>query len=172
MRDFKFNNIYAINFINLNNSDAMEVLNMRNDSKIAKYMISERKISQCEHLNFIANLKWQQNCVYFAIKENDLILGSISLNNIDLCNKNAFIGIYVNPNMQHKGIGSKLMCILKYIAFDELSLHILFAKCISINTYALKFYEKEGFLKCGILPQAIKKDNNFIDIEILAFKKD
>lgn len=177
MEDFQIDGINAVNFINLNNDELLKILEMRNDARIAKWMLLERQISQNEHFNFVEKLKTQKNQVYFALKNNiNEILGVISLNNIDLHNKNAFIGIYANPNKLHlrgdKNIGQKIMKVLKYISFDELSLHIIFVKCLSTNTLALRFYEKEGFFQCGILPQSIKKTDKFIDTIILAFKKD
>ncbi|RAX54628.1 UDP-4-amino-4,6-dideoxy-N-acetyl-beta-L-altrosamine N-acetyltransferase [Helicobacter sp. 16-1353] len=174
---FILDNISVINFIHLNEDDLLEILKMRNNPKISQWMLVDRQISRTEHFNFIENLKLQKKQIYFALKHMDMILGVISLTNIDLYNKNAFIGIYANPNLlqpnnKSKSVGHRIMKVLKYISFDELSLHIIFAKCLSTNMSALRFYEKEGFLKCGILPQSIKKADGFIDTILLSFKKD
>ena len=102
---------------------------------------------------------------------NGAFLGVICLNQIDFANKNAFLGIYANFNANHTtNNGANLLKILKFIAFDELNLHILYAKVLSTNSRALRFYDKNGFIPCGKLIQAIKRDDRFVDLEILALK--
>ncbi|MDE6885511.1 MAG: GNAT family N-acetyltransferase [Helicobacteraceae bacterium] len=95
----------------------------------------------------------------------DEILGVVCFNRIDLINKIAYFGIYANPKF--RGIGSHLFEVLWRIAFSELNLRILFAEVLSTNKRALKFYYKHNFKYCGSLKDAVRRDNTFIDIEIL-----
>lgn len=95
----------------------------------------------------------------------DEILGVVCFNRIDLINKIAYFGIYANPKF--RGIGSHLFEVSWRIAFSELNLRILFAEVLSTNKRALKFYYKHNFKYCGSLKDAVRRDNTFIDIEIL-----
>ncbi len=99
--------------------------------------------------------------------ENSAFLGVICLNNIDLANKNATLGIYSVINAHN---GAKLLKILRFIAFSELNLHILYAKVLSTNTRAIRFYQKSGFVRCGAMIEAIKDGEKFIDLDIWALK--
>ncbi|RDU62252.1 UDP-4-amino-4,6-dideoxy-N-acetyl-beta-L-altrosamine N-acetyltransferase [Helicobacter sp. MIT 14-3879] len=177
--NFSFENLIAFNFTNLNEKQKLEILEMRNNKNIRKFMSINREITKEEHFKFIENLKRDKNKAYFAIQEQsiqnknlknkeDCFIGVVCFNNIDFYNKNAIFGIYSNPNEKN---GDKLMNILKYIAFKELNLHILFAKVLSTNKRALRFYQKHSFMQYGIFPEAIKRNKVFIDIIILALRK-
>ena len=172
-----FENMVAINFINLDNARACEVLEARN--AVGEFMLTNRKISKAEHFRFIESLRNNKNNAYFAVYEKDKnaessvdstesqnLRGVICFNSIDLANKNAFFGIY----SKGKNNGAKLLQILRYIAFEGLNLHILYAKVLSTNARAIRFYEKNGFVRCGGLPEALKRDDKFIDLEIWALK--
>ena len=187
-----FENMVAINFINLDNARACEVLEARN--AVSEFMLTNRKISKAEHFKFIESLRNNKNNAYFAVYEKDKIAesrldsakqvdsapstnganstnlqnlcGVICFNPIDLANKNAFFGIY----SKGKNNGAKLLQILRFIAFEGLNLHILYAKVLSTNARAIRFYEKNGFVRCGGLPEALKRDDKFIDLEIWALK--
>ena len=110
-------NLIAINFTNLNQNDILRILDMRNDTRVSKYMFLDRKITKKEHFEFIKNLDSAVDRIYFAIKnKKNEILGTISLTNIDMENLSAYIGIYTNPN-RNTSNGSLLMQIIKYIGF-------------------------------------------------------
>lgn len=181
-----FENMVAINFINLDNARACEVLGARN--AVGEFMLTNRKISKAEHFRFIDSLRENKNSAYFAVYEKDNkgaesrldsakqvdsapfsqnLLGVVCFNSLDLANKNAFFGIY---SAKGKNNGAKLLQILRFIAFDGLNLHILYAKVLSTNARAIRFYEKNGFVRCGRLFEAVKRGVEFIDLEIWALK--
>lgn len=183
--NFALENLVALNFINLSKDCALEVLKARN--AVREFMLTRRIISETEHFRFIESLRNNKNNAYFAVYEvdsptifhsatqgestyeNGAFMGVICLNNIDLANKNATMGIYSTLNAHN---GAKLLKMLRFIAFSELNLHILYAKVISTNKRAIRFYEKSGFMRCGAMIEAIKKGEKFIDLEIWALKSD
>ena len=185
--DFVFENMVAINFVNLDNARACEVLEARN--AVGEFMLTHRKISKAEHFRFIDSLRGNKNSAYFAVYEKYKIaesrldsankinpslqekaqnlLGVICFNSLDLANKNAFFGIY---SARGENNGAKLLQILRFIAFEGLNLHILYAKVLHTNARAIRFYEKNGFVRCGRLFEAVKRGVEFIDLEIWALK--
>ena len=187
--NFALENLVALNFVNLSKDCACEVLKARN--AVREFMLTRREISEAEHFRFIESLREAKNNAYFAvyevdsptdsviarfghlpeskqsINENGAFMGVVCLNNIDLANKNATLGIYSAPNAHN---GAKLLKILRFIAFSELNLHILYAKVLSTNNRAIRFYEKSGFVRCGAMIEAIKESEKFIDLEIWALK--
>lgn len=208
--DFVFENLVAVNFVNLSEIQAREVLKARN--AVREFMQTRREISESEHFRFIESLRNDKKNAYFAVYECELrksqippplrsgikeagknspslrdsalcteswqstkkfstFLGVVCLNQIDLANKNAFLGIYANltanPTANN---GANLLKMLKFIAFSELNLHILYAKVLSTNSRALRFYDKNGFVRCGKLIEAIKDNEKFMDLEIWALK--
>ena len=188
--NFALENLVALNFVNLSKARACEVLKARN--AVREFMLTRREISEAEHFRFIESLREAKNMAYFAVYEdsnksslrgeidspkqstqsestqkNGAFLGVICLNNIDLANKNATLGIYSATNAHN---GAKLLKVLRFIAFSELNLHILYAKVLSTNNRAIRFYEKSGFVRCGAMIEAIKESEKFIDLEIWALK--
>lgn len=191
--NFAFENLVALSFVNLSKDCALEVLKARN--AVREFMLTRRIISEAEHFRFIESLRNNKNNAYFAVyevdssesvlqttqgatnsalrgesaNENGAFMGVICLNKIDLANKNATLGIYSALNAHN---GAKLLKMLRFIAFSELHLHILYAKVISTNKRAIRFYEKSGFMRCGAMIEAIKEGDKFIDLEIWALKSD
>ena len=188
--NFALENLVALNFVNLSKARACEVLKARN--AVREFMLTRREISEAEHFRFIESLRDNKNNAYFAVyevdsptdsviarfgnaeswqstNENGAFMGVVCLNNIDLANKNATLGIYSAPNAHN---GAKLLKILRFIAFSELNLHILYAKVLSTNKRAIRFYEKSGFVRCGAMIEAIKEGEKFIDLEIWALRCD
>ncbi len=170
--NFSFGDISAINFINLGRDDLLEILKIRNDIRVAKWMFTDKEITQHEHFEFIKMLNMQTSKMYLAIKNsNQKILGVISLTNINLIDKSAYIGIYTNPNIDTSN-GKLLMEIIKHISFTQIKLKKIFAQCLKGNNKALRFYKKEGFEKIRVVPGYTKKYNKLIDIVELVLTKD
>lgn len=177
--DFIFKNAIAINFINLNFSERCEILAMRNE--VREFMLHNRIVRLDEHLRFIELLKSEKSKAYFAIKLRDLVLdskinlacnnefvGVFCLNRVDLINKNAFFGIYLNKNFL--GNGGILMEFLKNLSKHKFGLNMLYAEVLSTNERAKKFYLKHNFRCCGILNECVKRGEDFIALEIYECK--
>lgn len=169
--NIRFNNIEAINFINLSGKESLDILSLRNHESIRIYMNTTREISKEEHFRFIQSLESNKNKIYFAIREieGEGFLGVVCFNHIDFSNKNATFGIYSNPKARN---GKALMSMLKHISFNLLNLHIIFAKVLSTNKRALRFYIKNGFREYGIMPESIKCEGGYIDTKILALRNE
>ena len=188
--DFAFENLVAVDFVNLDKFSALAVLEARN--AVREFMLTSREISEAEHFRFIESLRNDKRNAYFAVYEcessdkirhceaheqsevqrsnpqtHTIFLGAICLNQIDFANKNANMGIYSVVGANN---GANLLKMLKFIAFSELNLHILYAKVLDSNSRALRFYAKNGFVRCGKLIEAIKRGDRFVDLEILALK--
>ncbi len=165
-------NTVLINFINLSDSEREIVRLWRNNEIIMKWMYQDHLISFEEHSNFINKLRADNNNFYWMIKKNtgDYI-GVISLNRIDLRNKNAYFGIYSNPESKLSGGGGLLIECLKKLAFDIINLHTLKLEVIESNKRAIDFYEKSGFIEEGRLKEFVFKDGNWLDVIVMGIIK-
>lgn len=150
----------------MSNEESKAVIRMRNDDSIRKWMNSDLVISEIEHATFISKLK-NTNCKYFLVKRSENILGVISLTRIDQNNKNAYIGIYKNPFISERNLGTVLMEALHYLAFSVIGLHTLKLEVIEINDRAISLYKKCGYTEEGRLHQFIYRDNNYYDMIIM-----
>lgn len=161
-------NTLLINFVNLSDGEKEIVRLWRNNEIITKWMYQDHLVSLEEHSNFINKLKADNNNFYWVIKKNtgDYI-GVISLNKIDFRNKNAYFGIYSNPDSKSPGAGSLLIECLKKLAFDIANLHTLKLEVIESNERAIDFYKKSGFIEEGRLKEFVLKDDRWHDVVVM-----
>ena len=167
-RNFKFNNTTLINFINLTDREEYLVRNWRNNQSVRKWMYSKHRISIREHSEFIESLKKDDRNFYWLLKNKTRgYAGVISLNKIDLANKNAYLGIYKNPNSNLSELGYMLIRCLKKLAFDVAILHTLKLEVIGANKIAIRFFEKSGFSREGKLKGLFFKDRRYHDVIVM-----
>lgn len=164
-KNIKIKNFILKNFINLSSQEKKMVLNWRNNENVRKNCFSDRIITYKEHENFIRNLKKDKKNFYFLVVKGKEYIGVISLNKVDFYNKNAYLGIYTNPNL--KGVGKYLMECLKEISFKKLNLHTLKLEVLETNKKAIEFYKKNGFKIEGKLKEFVCRNGGWIDVFIM-----
>lgn len=76
------------------------------------------------------------------------------------------ITIYLARDMQGQGLGRRLMQGLEDRLRDQ-GKHIMIAAISGSNTQALAFHQAVGFQSGGILPQAGRKHENWLDLHLL-----
>lgn len=76
------------------------------------------------------------------VKQKDDYLGVVDF--VDIDDMSCEFGLYVNPYIQKKGVGSLLLEEIIRYAFEELGLEKIRAKLYKENKKALGLYEKYG----------------------------
>jgi UDP-4-amino-4,6-dideoxy-N-acetyl-beta-L-altrosamine N-acetyltransferase len=166
-KNFKLKNIMLLNFINLNDEEKETVRKWRNHEDIKKWMYSSHIISTEEHAVFMEGLKKEnKNFYWLARLGSKEYLGIISLNRLDTANKNAYLGIYTNPDSAN-GAGHMLIDCLKTLAFDIANLHTLKLEVMETNERAINFYRKAGFSEEGRLKEFVFKDGKWLDVIVM-----
>lgn len=90
--------------------------------------------------------------MHYAIAgEDDEYLGTISLKNMNLIDRNAEYAISLRPQMQCRGIGIEATQKLLAIAFDQLELEKVYLNVLIENEKAIHMYEKCGFVFDGLM---------------------
>jgi UDP-4-amino-4,6-dideoxy-N-acetyl-beta-L-altrosamine N-acetyltransferase len=154
------------NFINLNYKEKEIIRCWRNSCGIRKWMHTERIISKTEHELFIKSLKKDSKNFFWVVEtENGEYIGVIYLNRVDFNNRNAYIGMYINPFL--KGVGSRLMECLKELSLKIVKLHTLKLEVIETNKSAIKFSEKFGFKKEGCLQEFVSRNGKWCNVIIM-----
>jgi len=167
-KNFVLDDVVFINFLNLDKKEKEMVRNWRNHHDIRRWMYSNDIISRGEHIKFIKGLKEDNKNFYWLVKNKDgRCVGIIYLNRVDFNNKNAFLGIYSNPDCKLSGVGHLLIKCLKKLAFDTVQLHTLKLEVISNNKKAISFYQKSGFSEEGQLKEFVSRDKKWDDMVIM-----
>lgn len=135
--------INCVNFTTLNEAQKAMILEWRNHPDIRAYMYNTGEISQEEHFAFIESLKRREDKRYFLVQQEGENIGVIDFT--DITPSSATMGIYANPYLSQKGIGSVLLQAIVDYAFDILKVQTLKAEVFATNAKAKALYEKFGF---------------------------
>jgi len=156
------------NFINLTPKETEMVRAWRNNSSIKKWMYKIHIISAREHAEFVNKLG-EKSCKFcWVIKnKNEEYIGVIILDRVDLCNKNAYLGIYRNPYSKSLCSTLSLGKIILGLAFNIAGLHTLKLEVFEDNDKASRFYRRIGFRKEGRLRNFVYKDKKRKDVIIM-----
>lgn len=163
----KFN---LIPLINLDKTIQLQVLKIRNQESVRKWMYSDHEISENEHLAWIDNLKDDKKNIVYAVMADELEpIGVISINDIDAKHKKANWGLYIGEKYQGLGIGVFLEIMLIDYCFDKMGLEKIYCEVIEGNTSVLKLHKKllfqeEGFLRSHIIKNGIRIGVHFLGL--------
>lgn len=75
--------------------------------------------------------------------------------------------IIPDPKMQSKGYGTEAIRLMLDLAFETYQMHRVSIGVVGLNTDALRFYEKIGFKKEGILEEAYYYNNEYSDFVMM-----
>lgn len=172
-QNFEFEDSSLVNFVNLNDEERGMVRNWRNREEIRKWMRSNHIISKKEHSRFIEDLNNDSRNFYWLAKgRNKEYLGIIYLNKLDLKNKNAYLGIYANPDNEIKQKGRMLIELLLRLSFEYANLGTLKLEVLEDNTTAIDFYNRIGFEREGVLKEFVFRDGRWKDAVIMRIIND
>ncbi len=98
------------------------------------------------------------------LKENQTLLGSIDLFDIDFLNKRAGIGILIHQKEhQNRGFASQSLQIILTYALKTLNLHQLYASTTPNNEPSKQLFLKNGFEIIGLRKDWFMIENQFHD---------
>lgn len=123
-------------------------------------------ISQCKKLHN------EGSDFAYVIMMNETLVGRIGIHYIHQHNKFGAIGYWIGEEWQGKGIITKACMAILNFGFETLSLNRIEIKCATGNNKSRSIPERLLFTQEGILRQAEKLHDGFIDLYIYAMLKD
>ncbi len=98
-------------------------------------------------------------------KENDQLIGSCGLMDIDNIHQSAEIGIIIgDKDYWDKGYGSEALSLLIDYAYKYLNLFNIMLRVYAFNERGISCYEKIGFKRIGERRKAIRRNLQVFDI--------
>lgn len=96
--------------------------------------------------------------------ENDTLIGSISIHNIDHLNRNAYIGIFIGgEEHRSKDYGAEAIRLILDYGFNTMNLHSINLTVHADNYAGISCYKKVGFREVGRLPEVLFVDGKYVD---------
>lgn len=109
---------------------------------------------------------------FIICKDNDEIIGDVSINSINWTNStaNTRISIFDKENF-NKGYGSEAMTLALNYGFGMHNLNRIELDVYSFNERAINVYEKIGFKKEGILREKLYYNHKYYDAVVMSILK-
>ncbi len=99
-----------------------------------------------------------------VLLDGDVMIGCISLQNIDHRSRNAFIGIFIGEEEHRsKGYGAEAIRLILDYGFNTMNLHNVMLSVDADNKAGISCYKKVGFRECGRRREWIFKDGEYVD---------
>lgn len=148
----------------------------RNDKEIIDSLGANfRYINKQTDLNWFNNYQNNRNSQVrcsICLKENNEIIGLVSLTAIDNLNGTAEFHIMIgNKSYHNKGVGSLATRELLNHGFNNLNLNKIYLSVLEDNSNALRLYKKVGFKEDGVLRQHVYKNGCYKDLIIMSLLK-
>ena len=143
----------------LDKETQLQVLEVRNEDHIRKWVFTENKISPEEHFAWIEQLKNSQAQICLVITNDETQpLGAVTIKKIDIKNKNAEIGFYKSQYIIEKGLMTNSLYASIDFSFDTLGLEKIYTEVIEGNLKSLGIHKKLLFIEEGFLRSHINRD--------------
>lgn len=129
----------------INNEDLRKRVDMMNHPKVysSMYYTIPITIENTEKW-YYQNLD-NESRIDFVFDQNDELCAMGGVTNIDYTSKRAELYLFVNPENQNKGVGTKATNLICKYAFYELNLKEVYLFIKADNIAAIKAYEKNNF---------------------------
>lgn len=152
-------------FSPINTDDSENFIKWLNDKSVAKNFGQYSCLVSSK-----ADLKWlfepADGVHRYAIilLDGDVLIGSISLHNINHLNRNAFIGIFICEEEQGKGYGTEAVRLILDYGFNTMNLNNIMLSVHADNYAGITAYKKAGFRETGRRREWVFKDGKYVDV--------
>ena len=121
---------------------------------------------------WVDNLLYQDPLVNFAITIDDQVIGGIGLEpRQDVYRKTAIVGYWLSEELWGRGIMPEAVKLVTDYAFTQLDFIRIQASVYSKNPASMRVLEKAGYIKEGILRNAVIKQGVIMDEHLYAILK-
>jgi len=129
-------------------------------------------VSSLQQEEWLKNQKQSLDTVRCVIQDKvaEKAVGMIVLTDIDCKNGNAEIHIKLalGDEFRNKGYGTQAINLLVEYAFEELRLHLIYARINKHNIASQKMFSKCGFMEEGILKERVFKKGKYMDVVLFS----
>jgi RimJ/RimL family protein N-acetyltransferase len=150
----------------INTEDLAQYTKWLNDSYVADHLgVYRQIISLGNEKKTLEELSNEGHNYAIVLKDNDTLIGNISLMEIEHIHRRAMLGLFIGDAEQRgRGYGAEAIRLLLDYGFNILNLHSIMLLVHGDNPHAFKCYQKVGFKEIGRRREARIKGGEYIDL--------
>ena len=133
-------------------NDADTFVEWMNDFQVTDYTGRSSQLCSYEQEKLWVAEQVNQSSNFMAIvrEDNDEVIGTISLNQLNFVDRTATLGIMIGKSENRsKGYGTEAIGLILDFAFNYLNLNSVFLTYLECNERARRCYDKVGFKEIG-----------------------
>lgn len=137
-----------------------------NDFNVTDYIRGSSKVMTLEaEKEYMINSVNKQEPIFAIVRlDNDEIIGSCGLHEIDHISKKSTLGIFIGEDENRsKGYGTEVLKLLLDYGFNYLNLNNIMLTVFEFNERAMKAYKKVGFKEFGRRRKAYFLNGKYYD---------
>jgi len=154
---------------------AQEIYKLRQDTDVTKFLPNKYHNGKKKTEDYIKNNieKWKKKkTLNYVILLSNRAAGMIMLSKLDFKNLNCELGVWLGKEFWHKKIANEAAHLLLKYAFNELNMERVYFLINQNNIASIKFFEKIGAKKEGLLRRAGYIDGKFEDKFVYSILKE
>jgi RimJ/RimL family protein N-acetyltransferase len=95
-------------------------------------------------------------------------VGEVVLNEWDKGNRSCNFRTLIGPGGRDRGLGTEALRLIVGYGFEQLGLHRISLEVYAFNPRAQHVYEKAGFVAEGVLREALRYEDEWIDATVMS----
>ena len=145
--------------------DLENVRKLHNDSETLKWLSDTHIVSQYEQILWFQKIQSSSHIRRYVVEllESKELVGVFRLDNIDVENKSAYVGLDIAVDYRRRGFALETYSAMNLYLFDKFKFNRLSLTTLANNYAAISLYKKLGYRKEGVMREAFYKNGKFID---------
>ncbi|VVB99090.1 Sodium/hydrogen exchanger family protein [uncultured archaeon] len=131
------------------------------------YIAIDKRVSAAEEREIdnesIIKMNKKEMIVWVAEHDNKIVARAVAEKMPRRERDNVSLSFYIAKEFRGAGLGTILIRMIIKESIKQFNPHNLYLTVYSDNKKAIKLYEREGFIKCGVLPGWMRHNNAYLD---------
>lgn len=156
-------------------SDIPRFVRWLNDPDVTQFLLISSPLSTAMEENWfekqlqVPPAEGQVLAIEVQSGEEWMPVGNVGLHNVDSIGRSAEFGIFIGEKAYwNQGWGKKATRLMLKHGFENLNLNRIHLHVYENNPRAVKAYETAGFVREGVLRQAVFKNGRYLDLIVMS----
>lgn len=151
-------------------SDLPKLTALRNDLDLqAQLMTQPRPNSVARVVRWLQEKSEKPDGVFFVVAEraSDAALGYLQIQQMDMQNRHCSLGICLATEAQGMGYGHEALTLVERYMKQTFGVRKIMLEVLQSNASAIRFYERYGFQKVGVMKAHFQVGDQHVDVLIM-----